>query len=176
MVNQLIQWLKSLANSPWYWVFYIITGVSLLITALYFQHSLEELPCVVCIQIRLLISLLVIVSVIGLLGLNNRVLNSLAHLSVIAIAVSFVERCYLLLGTEKGFVFADCGFSLGLPSWFAIEDWLPWLFRIETSCGYTPEILFGITMAEALMLLSVALLLLSTAVFSSIFISLKQRE
>ena len=153
MFIQIFEQLKCISQSRWYWLMYIVAGISALAAALYYQHVLEELPCVVCIQIRLLISLLVIVSVIGLLSRNKRVVNSLAHLSVVIIAISFVERCYLLLGTEKGFIFSDCGFSLGLPAWFAIEEWLPWLYRIETSCGYTPEIIFGITMAEILMVM-----------------------
>ena len=176
MFNQMINRLKQLSQSKSYWLMYIIAGISLLATALYFQHSLEELPCVVCIQIRLLISLLIIVSIVGLISRHNKIISRLSHLSVVLIAISFVERCYLLLGTEKGFVFADCGFSLGLPAWFAIEEWLPWLYRIETSCGYTPEIMFGVTMAEALMLLSSSLLLLSLSVFVCSFINLRPDE
>jgi disulfide bond formation protein DsbB len=176
MFIQIIKQLKQFSQSQWYWLMYIVTGLALLATALYFQYSLEELPCVVCIQIRLLISLLIIVSIVGLVSRHNKVINRLSHLSVVLIAISFVERCYLLLGTEKGFVFADCGFSLGLPAWFAIEEWLPWLYRIETSCGYTPEIIFGITMAEALMLLSSSLLLLSLSVFVCSFINLRPDE
>lgn len=176
MFNQIINRLKQLSQSKSYWLMYIIVGISLLAIALYFQHSLEELPCVACIQIRLLISLLLIVSIVGLISSHNKIISRLSHLSVVLIAISFVERCYLLLGTEKGFVFADCGFSLGLPAWFAIEDWLPWLYRIETSCGYTPEIIFGVTMAEALMLLSSSLLLLSLSVFVCSFTNLRPDE
>jgi disulfide bond formation protein DsbB len=176
MFNLIINRLKQLSQSRWYWLMYIIAGISLLAIALYFQHSLEELPCVVCIQIRLLISLLIIVAIVGLISRNNKIINRLSHLSVVLIAISFVERCYLLLGTEKGFVFADCGFSLGLPAWFAIEEWLPWLYRVETSCGYTPEIMFGITMAEALMLLSSLLLLLSLCAFIVNVINIKPED
>ncbi|MCK5395144.1 MAG: disulfide bond formation protein B [Gammaproteobacteria bacterium] len=176
MFIQIFEQLKCISQSRWYWLMYIVAGISALAAALYYQHVLEELPCVVCIQIRLLISLLVIVSVIGLLSRNKRVVNSLAHLSVVIIAISFVERCYLLLGTEKGFIFSDCGFSLGLPAWFAIEEWLPWLYRIETSCGYTPEIIFGITMAEILMVMSVMLFLISFSVFAAIFVNTKPEE
>ena len=103
-------------------------------------------------------------------------MSSLAHLSVVFIAVSLTERSYQLLGTERGFVFSDCGFDLGLPAWFAIEEWLPWLFRVETSCGYTPEIVFDITMAEALMVMSVGLLLLSFCVFLGYLLYLKSPE
>ena len=176
MFMQFIQKLKAISQSHWYWPAFIVSGTGLLAVALIYQHVLEEMPCVVCIQIRLLISLLVIIAGIGLLFRHNRVMTLFSHLSVVIVAISFVERCYLLLGTEKGFVFADCGFSLGLPTWFAIEEWLPWLYRIETSCGYTPEIIFGITMAEALMVLSSSLLLLSLCVLASSFINVRPEE
>ena len=176
MFLQLFKQLKCLAQSRRYWLFFITAGMTLLAVALYFQHGLNEQPCVVCIQIRLWISLLVIVSVIGLLSRNNRLINTLCHSSVVLIAIGLVERCYLLLGTERGFVFADCGFSLGLPAWFAIEEWLPWLYRIETSCGYTPELAFGITMAEALIVISISLILVSICVTLAAFINLKDRQ
>jgi disulfide bond formation protein DsbB len=174
MFMQFVKKLKAISQSRWYWPAFFVSGVGLLSVALIFQHVLEELPCVACIQIRLLISLLVIIAIIGFFSRRNRVMTFLSHLSVVIVAISFVERCYLLLGTEKGFVFADCGFSLGLPTWFAIEEWLPWLYRIETSCGYTPEIIFGITMAEALMLLSSLLLLLGLCVFVVNIINMKE--
>ena len=160
----MIQQLRSMSHSHWYWSAYIVAVLILLAAALYYQFVREELPCLMCIQVRLLVSLLVIVAFAGLFSRHNRAINSIAHLSVVMIAAGLTERSYQLLGTERGFVFGDCGFDLGLPGWFAIEDWLPWLYRVETSCGYTPEIIFGITIAESLMVLSVLLLLLSSCI------------
>lgn len=161
----MIQQLRSMSHSHWYWSAYIVAVLILLAAALYYQFVREELPCLMCIQVRLLVSLLVIVAFAGLFSRHNRVINSIAHLSVVMIAAGLTERSYQLLGTERGFVFGDCGFDLGLPGWFAIEDWLPWLYRVETSCGYTPEIIFGVTIAESLMVLSVLLLLFSSCIF-----------
>jgi disulfide bond formation protein DsbB len=138
--------------------------------ALYYQHILGTRPCLLCIQVRLWISLLVIVSAFGFLVRNNRLMNSMAHLSVVLTAIALVERSYQLLGTERGFVFGDCGFELGLPAWFAIDQWLPSLYYVETACGYTPEVIFGITMAEVLMVFSVGLLLVSVGVFLASFL------
>ena len=168
--------LKNIGHSHWYWLFYIVAGLGLLAFALFFQYFLDEAPCVMCIQVRLWISLFVIVSFAGLLTRANRVMNVVANLSIVLIAVGITERAYLLLGTERGFIFSDCGFDLGLPAWFAVEQWLPWLYRIETSCGYTPEIIFGITMAEALIVMSAVLLLASFAVFVASIIRLKESD
>jgi len=171
----IIQTAQKMSQSYWYWLTYIVGGLSLLAVALFFQYGLEELPCVVCIQIRLWISLLVIVAVFGLLWREKPWPNRVAQLTVLLISAGIVERSYLLLGTERGFVFSDCGFNAGLPDWFPIEQWLPWLFQVETSCGYTPEILFGVTMAEALMLLSVCLAIVSIYMVYASFIAVLKK-
>ena len=174
MIKKSLEKINDLSTSHWYWLAFIVGGLVLLLVALFYQFVMEELPCVLCIQIRLLISLFVLIGFLGLFSRQIKSLNIAAHISVMLTAIVFTERSYQLLGTERGFVFGDCGFSLGFPSWFAIEDWLPWLYRVETSCGYTPQIIFGITMADALMLLSVGILLLSVAVVVSRLIHWKK--
>ncbi|MDH5611874.1 MAG: disulfide bond formation protein B [Gammaproteobacteria bacterium] len=169
MFINLIKQLNKLSYSRWYWGLGMIIGLSFMGAALYYQHVLGTRPCLLCIQVRLWVSLLVLVSLAGFLLRNNRLLNSIMHLSVVLTAIALVERSYQLLGTERGFVFGDCGFELGLPAWFAIDEWLPSVYYVETSCGYTPEIIFGITMAEVLMVFSVGLLLVSVVVFLASF-------
>lgn len=171
----IIRQLSNISLSRWYWLLFIIGSISLMSIALYFQYVRDELPCTMCIQVRLWFSLLVIVTFVGLLLRKNRVVNLLAQLSVVVIASGLAERSYLLLGTERGFVFASCGVDLGLPAWFAIENWLPWIYRVETSCGYTPEVIFGITMAESLMVLSVLLLIVSCCVLLASIITMLRR-
>jgi len=164
--------LQNIALSRWYWLLYIIGGISLLAIALYFQYARDELPCVMCIQVRMWISLMIVVALIGLFARNNKVFNTLAQVSFVLIALGLIERSYKLLGTERGFWDGNCGMDTGLPTWFALEKWLPWLFRVETSCSYTPEVLFGFTMAETLMVLSVLLLIVSFCVLLAYFIKL----
>jgi len=103
-------------------------------------------------------------------------MNAVANLFTVLIAVALTERAYLLLGTERGFIFSDCGFDLGLPAWLPLDEWLPWLYRVETLCGYTPEIAFGITMAEMLIVMFGALLLVSFAVFLASIVFLKNSD
>lgn len=157
----MIKKLHGFSLSSLYWGGFILGGLALLGVALFYQHALEELPCVVCIQIRLWVSWLVIIAFIGFFVKSIRGLNILMQVGLVAGAIGLAERSYLLLGTEKGFIFGGCGFDLGVPAWFAVEQWLPWIYKVETSCGYTPEIIFGITMAESLMVLSGVLVALS---------------
>ena len=164
MFIKIKNFLSYLVHSPSYWLVYIAGGIAALLIALLYQYAFDEWPCVLCIHIRLWLTLLVVVSIVGLLLRQYKKLNLLSHFAAVLVAIGLSERSYMLLGTERGFVFGDCGFNVGLPSWFAVEAWLPWLYKVESSCGYTPELILGITMAEALMVMSIGLLVFSTAV------------
>jgi protein dithiol:quinone oxidoreductase len=132
--------------------------------ALYFQHVKGLGPCVLCIQTRIWVLAIIL---LALLGLRLRTLRwpgaIIAHLLMTGLFVGLLDRSWLLFGTERGFVFADCNFNLGLPSWLSLQDWFPAMFMVQEACGYTPELLFGITMAEALLALSSMLVLTGAA-------------
>ncbi len=171
-----IQQLNSLAQNRKYWLSYIFGSLVLLAVALYFQYVDHLQPCVMCIQVRLWLSLLILVAVLGFLTRNNRALNLVSNLSVVLIAAALTERAYILLGTERGFVFSDCGFDPGLPTWLPLDTWLPWLYRVEATCGYTPEVIFGITMAEMLIVIFGLLLLMSVCVLLANLVDLKNQD
>jgi disulfide bond formation protein DsbB len=170
----LLKRLEELQQARGYWLVYIAGSLLLMAAAMYFQYIREEPPCLMCIQVRLLLSLLILVAVIGLLTRRHPLMNLLANISTVLVALSMSERAYQLLGTERGFVFSDCGFDLGLPAWLALDEWLPWLFRVETTCGYTPEIAFGVTIAESLMVLSILLLVFSACMTLLSLLALKK--
>ncbi len=77
-----------------------------------------------------------------------------AHLLLIVIWAALTERSWQLLATERRWSIGECSMDSGLPGWIPLERMMPWLFRIEEPCGYTPEMLFGVTMAEALIVLA----------------------
>ena len=158
--------LTLISRSSWYWLALVVIGLSFEAVALFYQHVLGEYPCVMCIHVRIWVLALIIVALAGMFLCRIRSLNALAHLSTIIVAFGLLDRAYRLLGTERGFYNGDCGFDLGLPAWFALDDWFPAIFKVETSCGYTPELLFGITMAEALIVISAVLVLVSVTMTS----------
>jgi disulfide bond formation protein DsbB len=155
--------LAIIGRSVWYWLALVLIGLSFEGVALFYQHVLDEMPCVLCIHVRLLVLALILVALVALLLRHSRWLNGVLHLSTVVVAAALLERSYQLLGTERGFTFGDCGMDLGLPDWLALDVWFPALFQVQTSCGYTPELLFGITMAEALIVFSVVFVLVSLA-------------
>lgn len=153
--------MASIGRNSLYWLALALIGLSFEAVALFYQYVLEEMPCVLCIQVRLWVMALIMVSLLVLLLRRVGFMHRLGHLLTVVIAAGMLERSYQLLGTERGFAVGDCGFDLGLPAWFTPDKWFPAMFQVETSCGYTPELLFGITMAEALIVVSVVFVLVS---------------
>ncbi len=144
-----------------YWVLLIALGLSLEAVALYYQYVLDEWPCVLCIHIRIWVLGFTLIAFLALFMRKVWMFCVVAHGIITLMMVGLFERSYILLGVERGTIMGSCDMNSGLPDWFALDRWFPLFFEIKTTCGYTPELLFGITMAEALIALSSILLLIS---------------
>lgn len=157
----MIKKLAIIGKTVWYWMALALLVLAFESVALFYQHVLDELPCVLCIHVRLLMLALILVALAAMFLRVFKWLNTLAHALTALVAAVLLERSYQLLGTERGFTFGDCGMDLGLPDWLAVDSWFPAVFKVQTSCGYTPELLFGITMAEALIVFSAVFILVT---------------
>ena len=154
----MLELIRQFSQSKLYWILLITLGLSLEAAALYYQYVLDEWPCVLCIHIRVWISGFIVLAVLALLVGSNRWLTRGLHLVNTVIMAGFVERSWQTLAVERGWVFGECDMESGLPSWFALDKWFPAIFEVKTACGYTPLILFNITMAEVLLVVSSSLL------------------
>jgi len=143
----------------WWWGLVILLCLAMEAIALYYQYALNTLPCVLCIHVRMLLAAILVVAIIGLLGGGRKVVSILMLLITAGLWGWMVERSYQLLGVEQGWILGECAMASGLPQWLALESWFPWLFRIHEPCGYTPFLLFKVSMAEALIVLSPVMLL-----------------
>lgn len=143
--------LNRLATGRRYWQALILLGLAQLALALFYQYVRDEPPCMLCIQVRVLLSGVILLGIVALFVRRQRWLRTGAHVLNTVLLGALVERSWILLGTERGTLIASCAFDLGLPPWLALDRWFPALYEIQTSCGYTPELLFGVTMAEALL-------------------------
>lgn len=157
MLNKLI----TFARSTWYWLGLIALGLTMESVALYYQYALDLGPCVYCIHTRIWVMGMILVAGLGLWLHGKPMANALLHAITAGLMFGLLHTSQILLGTERGTLFGSCGMNLGLPSWFALDEWFPTLFAVWESCGDTPVLLFGITMAEALVVSSWCLLLLS---------------
>ena len=61
--------LRTINQSPWYWLGLILFGTVVIAVALYFQYARNEWPCLLCIQARIWV---IGVALAGLAGLLLR--------------------------------------------------------------------------------------------------------
>ena len=59
-----------------------------------------------------------------------------------------------------------------MPAFLPLDSWFPWLFKVKESCGYTPPLPIGLSMAEALVILSAFLLLVTLTMTVSSMINM----
>lgn len=161
----MVQFLIRLSRQRRYWIALVSLGVALESAALYYQYVLDEWPCVLCIHIRIWIMAFVLLGILALFFSGRRHLTRWMHGVSVIVMVGLLERSWRVLAVERGWSFGDCDMDLGMPAWFALDHWFPWLFEVQTSCGYTPIIAFNISMAEVLLVISTALLLLCSTLF-----------
>ncbi|MBR9827192.1 MAG: disulfide bond formation protein B [Oceanospirillales bacterium] len=140
----------QLLGSRIYWLVLLIGALLAESVALYFQYVLDYGPCVLCIHIRLWLFALILVALAALLTPRCPKAQTGCHLLTLIIALGFSERSWRTLATERTWIESACSLDSGLPTWFTPELWWPWMFEIWESCGYTPEVFAGFTMAELL--------------------------
>ena len=141
------------------WWAMLVLGGGMFTTALYWQYALGEDPCQVCIQARLWVAAIMLIAALMLVLPNNTgtVFGGLALLLLSSVGLG--ERSYYLYEIENFRGDGSCQFTLGMPDWFAVDRWFPALFEVRNICSHTPEVALGVSMAEALILISLSLVI-----------------
>ncbi|WP_293266566.1 disulfide bond formation protein B [Neptunomonas sp.] len=148
---------RCINRSAFFWLAMMVLFVSMESIALYFQYQLDYGPCVLCVHIRAWVLALLMTSILGFFLRTSHIGLVISNFTALAFSVGMLERAYTTLGIERGFVDGSCTLNSGFPSWLALDKWMPTLFEPWEACGYTPELLFGITMAEGLITISAGL-------------------
>jgi disulfide bond formation protein DsbB len=161
------RFLVDLGSSRLYWAALALFGIALEAAGLYYQYALDEWPCVLCIHVRIWIMAFVLLALLALFFTRSRVAMRGFHGLSLLVMLGLTERSWRVLAVERGWIFGDCDLDLGMPAWFALDKWLPSVFEVQTSCGYTPYVIFKISLAEILMAVSVMLVLASAALFAA---------
>ena len=163
--------LDKIAKHQLYWLALIVLAVLLEATALFYQYALDFHPCVLCIHVRIWVMFIFFIALLALKLRQQRYGLFTVHALMSVCWAGMLERSYMFLGIERGFVEGGCNMQSGLPAWFALDKWFPLVFEVKESCGYTPELLFGITMAEALIVMSLVLFVLSLALTARVTVN-----
>ena len=153
--------LLQLLQSRWYWLTIALFGIALLGVALYYQYALGDEPCQVCIHARLWVVAYTLIALVMLITPQIRILRILGNGGVLIAGVGLTERARYLYRLENGMGDGSCQFQLGMPDWFAVDRWMPWLFEVRNLCSFTPEMLFGVSMAESLTASAIGISLLA---------------
>lgn len=167
----MLQMITGVGMSRWYWLALLLLALSMEGMALLYQYQWDYAPCVLCIHVRIWLLGVMAVSLLALLLPQSRFANPAMHGLITLLMGGLLERSYQLLGVERGWIFGSCNMDAGLPDWFALDRWLPAVFEVKEACGYTPELLFGITMAEALLLFSAAMVMLTATLMVATLLS-----
>ena len=129
--------------------------------ALYWQYALSEDPCQVCIHARLWVVAIALIGAVMLVRPHNTSTGLGGLVLLLVSGIGLGERSYYLYEIENFRGDGSCQFTLGMPEWFAVDRWFPALFEVRNICSYTPEIAFGISMAEALLGISILIATIS---------------
>jgi disulfide bond formation protein DsbB len=148
-------------TTKWYWGCLALLGVAMEAVALYYQYVLGDEPCQVCIHIRIWVAAFTLLAVLMLILPKHRLLNLLAHSAMLGCMIGFFERSKYLYDVEMGRGDGSCEFFLGFPEWFALDKWLPFIFEVRNLCGFTPDMVWGLSMSESLLSMSVGLIVIS---------------
>ena len=149
--------LSRFLRSRWYWLTLVLFGIALLSVALYYQYALGDEPCQVCIHARLWVVAFTLIALIMLITPQITLVRVLGNLGVLIAGAGLFERARYLYRLENGIGDGSCQFQLGMPDWFAVDRWMPWLFEVRNLCSFTPEMLLGLSMAETLMGLAIGM-------------------
>ena len=166
----MLTFLTRLSRQRRYWLALVLIGVTLEVGALYYQYVLDEWPCVLCIHVRIWLSGIVLLGLLAMILPDSPWTLRILHALNLGLMIGLLERSWQVLAVERGWVFGDCSMELGMPDWFALDRWLPAIFEVQTTCGYTPLVVFDISIAEIMMVVSVLLALLAAAMLGVSFL------
>lgn len=156
-----MNFLAKLNRQAYYWLFIVLVGVAMEASALYFQYVVGDEPCVLCVHVRIWVAAFILVGLFGLALRKSHRLRQISNLLSVAAAIGFLERSWETLATERGWSESSCAMNAGLPAWFDLERWLPAIFEVRDACGFTPYVFAKVSMAEILVGVGIAALIVT---------------
>lgn len=159
--------MSSTAQNRIIWLSLLTVSLLLEMAALIFQYGLDYGPCILCVQIRALFLLIALIATAALL--LPKAAKFVSPIFTLPCSATLLWFCYQVLGIERGWFEGSCTFEAPFPDWIPLHEWLPSVFEPWELCGYTPDIIFGITMAETLMAISLGYMLANIWLLKNLF-------
>lgn len=155
--------LQTVWRGWWFWS--AIAGLCLALEAgaLYYQYVLDYPPCELCIYVRVWLAGIFFTCLLALYLRRFKLGALLCSLLGLGLSIGLGKETYELLKVEYHFGGGSaCRFVANFPTWAPLDKWLPSLFEVRNVCSATPEVIFGISMADALVVVSIALVVAFT--------------
>lgn len=143
------------------WIMVFIIAISSEGIALFFQYVLDALPCKACVQVRIWMLAYIVIAIIGVLTSGRKTgMRFIAHILAMIPMLGIVERSWYLFRVENNTIISSCKWDIGYFSWTHLDELFPSIFAVQWGCTATPVLILGITMAECLLIMGLALTLL----------------
>lgn len=120
-------------------------------TALYFQHVLHLAPCTFCIYIRCALLGILLAAIIGLCAPKYWIVRLVAILVWLYSAFIGFELSWQLARMQFPLIsnsFEVCPDQPRFPSWLALHEWIPSVFRAQGPCSVTQWQFLTIEMSQ----------------------------
>ncbi|WP_020208194.1 disulfide bond formation protein B [Gilvimarinus chinensis] len=159
MLSQCFTRFFSAAGCRNFWLVVAVLMLALEGGALYFQYVKHFYPCELCIYVRVWVAALFLLSVVALWLKRWRWGRVGCALTGLGLSVGLGIETWNLMKVEYGIGHGSaCGFRANFPEWAPLDSWLPWMFEVQDMCQATPPVLWGLTMAHGLAVVSVGLI------------------
>lgn len=139
-------------NSRFFWIAGTIYLLLMESIALYFQYILGLEPCALCVQIRAWIMGAIIVSIVTSLVCSRFLWRWIGLTLTIGLLCGGLYTSWYSWGVEKGEIISSCSLGAGFPDFMPLDDWIPSLFSAQGICGQSPDMWFGLSMNEGLII------------------------
>jgi disulfide bond formation protein DsbB len=173
-----MQWIYVFSQQKRAWVLLALSAFGLLLTALYFQHSMDLQPCINCIYQRTAVIGVLMAAIIVLL--YNHIFTRIAAFFVWAyscIQGILVAREHLdVIFAINPFVNV-CDIVPNFPSFMPLHEWLPAIFGATGDCSENRWQFVGMGMASWMQIVfSIYLLILVVVVVANVYCRLLNKK
>ena len=149
MIRSVFKVYLNVLSSRLFWAAHAFLFFGMLGVALFYQYSLSEEPCPLCVLIRAFVFGMAIVSSIMAIFPKKEVFT-MGILALILLGCHALIISIEAYQIEIGQIIATCGFEAPFPSWLPLHNILPFMFDPTGLCGKSPVMFFDFTMSEIL--------------------------
>lgn len=142
------------------WLLFSSFCLFLEMSALFVQYFLKFEPCLICVQQRALILLLMIVSFAGMFFRKSKIsiFFILGLMGIIGKIFDLALNKTLLQMNPS--VSGFCSIEKPFPNWLPMDKWFPAIFLNQGDCSATDIDILGMSLSENLMLISIILFII----------------